>query len=542
MGSVKIFSAIAAVILLGSCSGFLDSYNPSSVTDSLYDTKDGQNKLLTDINGRFRDIFNTGELQYYGTDLYMAVTEDPSERMFNGYDKTFNSTAPVVGDYWKRLYKIVQECNILLGRCTPETAGDDYAAMTAEGRFFRALAYYYLVETFGPVPFYTEENKGVILSADRTSEKDIYKFMIDEMTAIKGALGMTSISAGKVTDAAVHHFLGKLYLTRAYRDYAEAGDFTDAAEAFDVLIDGSDYELQNSFENLFSEDNQGNSEVIWAIQYGIDKNYRGGGNPQQAMFGFNITALEPDLFIKEQSDYSSISRKYWVNPKVHELFTDPESDTRYDATFQREFYVNNPESGDFGKLGIYFPRWNDNSGDDRGAVHCYPFRKGGDYDWYPQSTALDVLKNASDRMPMIRKFRDTKIQWGEGGSREDVIFRLGDTYLLCAEAYLGAGNMEMALKRVNKIRERAARDAGAYNKMKLESLDIDVLMDERARELAGEHDRWFDLKRTGTLLTRVPAWNPFVAKYDNLNKNHLVRPIPQDERNKVEGLSQNEGY
>ena len=47
---------------------------------------------------------------------------------------------------------------------------------------------------------------------------------------------------------------------------------------------------------------------------------------------------------------------------------------------------------------------------------------------------------------------------------------------------------------------------------------------------------------TQTLLTRVPAYNPFVVKYDNLNKNHLVRPIPQDERNKVDGLSQNEGY
>ncbi len=143
---------------------------------------------------------------------------------------------------------------------------------------------------------------------------------------------------------------------------------------------------------------------------------------------------------------------------------------------------------------------------------------------------------------MIRKFRDTKIQWGEGGSREDVIFRLGDTYLLCAEAYLGAGDTDMALKRINRVRERAAKDNGAYNKMKLGVIDTDVVMDERARELMGEHDRWFDLKRTGTLLTRVPQWNPFVVKYGNLNKNHLVRPIPQDERNKVEGLSQNEGY
>ena len=99
---------------------------------------------------------------------------------------------------------------------------------------------------------------------------------------------------------------------------------------------------------------------------------------------------------------------------------------------------------------------------------------------------------------------------------------------------------------INVLRDRAFKDyravAPGAGKVTADQIDIDFILDERARELMGEHDRWFDLKRTQTLLTRVPAYNPFVVKYDNLNKNHLVRPIPQDERNKVDGLSQNEGY
>lgn len=146
------YLALLAICLLSGCSDFLDSYNPSAVTDDFYNTKEGQQKLLTDINARYRNVFNTGELQYYGTDIYMAISEEPAERMFNGYDKTFNSTAPIVGDYWKVLYKIVQESNILLNRCTPDIAGSDYTSLTAQARFFRAMAYYYLVETFGPVP------------------------------------------------------------------------------------------------------------------------------------------------------------------------------------------------------------------------------------------------------------------------------------------------------------------------------------------------------------------------------------------------------
>lgn len=122
------YLALLAICLLSGCSDFLDSYNPSAVTDDFYNTKEGQQKLLTDINARYRNVFNTGELQYYGTDIYMAISEEPAERMFNGYDKTFNSTAPIVGDYWKVLYKIVQESNILLNRCTPDIAGSDYTA------------------------------------------------------------------------------------------------------------------------------------------------------------------------------------------------------------------------------------------------------------------------------------------------------------------------------------------------------------------------------------------------------------------------------
>ena len=537
--------ACSITLILAGCSDFLNSDTPSIITDEYYNTKQGQEKLLIDIYYRYRSVFSTGEVQYFGTDLYMAITESPVEKMFNGYDKTFNSTAPIVSGYWKNLYKIVQESNTLLTRCTPEIAGSDYDGITSQGRFLRVLGYYYLVETFGAVPFYTTENTGIITETERTDEKIIYKFMIGELEAIKGKLNITTKEPGRATNAAVLHLLGKLYLTRAYKSYAEATDFSNAASTLDELIEAPShpYSLLASYGDVYDENNQNNSEVIWAIQYGSDKNYIGNGNPQQSQFGFNITALEPDMFGKVQADYSSMSRYYWVIPKVHELFADPIADTRYDATFKRRFLINNSTNAKFGDLGIYFPRWNDNSGMDEGAVKYYPFKSGSDYNWYPQSTALPILTNAIDRMPMIQKFKDTKIDWGNPGSREDVIFRLSDTYLLAAEAYLGAGNSSLALERINSIRKRAAKDENMYEQqMKLNSLNINTVMDERARELLGDHDRWFDLKRTNTLLTRVKEYNPFVAAYDNLNENHLVRPIPQDEINKIKGLGQNTGY
>jgi starch-binding outer membrane protein, SusD/RagB family len=541
----KIFIITVALFTFQGCSDFLEMENPSVVTDDFYNQKIGQEKLLIDIYSKYRSVFNTGELQYYGTDLYMAITESPNERMFNGYDNSFNSTAGVIGGYWSNLYKIIQESNILLNRIkptTPEMTQEEYNSITAQARFLRVLAYYYLVETFGPVPLLTSEQTEIITEVVRNPEEEIYSFMIDELKAIENSLPAAATEAGRISNSAVLHLLGKIYLTRAYKPFAQSTDFNDAASTFEKVIKSPSHALLAKFADVFNENNQNNAEVIWAIQYGTDKNYVGSGNPQQALFGFNIIALEPDMFVKNQNDYSSMNRLYWINPRVHELFTNPEIDSRYDATFKREFYINNPENANLGKLGLYFPRWNDASGDTKGASKFYPFKKDGEYLWYPQSTALPILQNGADRMPIMNKFKDTKMIWEGPGSREDIIFRLADTYLLCAEAYLGAGKQTEALDKLNTIRRRAAVSPDQAPSMELATITLDVLMDERGRELLGEHDRWFDLKRTGLLISRTLDYNILTAKYNNLNAIHLLRPIPQDERNKVKGLDQNPGY
>jgi hypothetical protein len=541
-----VFITLSAFFII-SCSDILEINNPSTVTDELYNSKSGQELLLVDIYSKYRSVFNTGELQYYGTDLYMAITESPNERMFNGYDASFNSTAGIVGPYWKNLYKIVQESNILLSRCSLNTDGmtqDEFNNITSQGRILRALAYYYLVETFGPVPFYTEEQSAVILEVVRTPEIDIYDFMVAELSEAADLISWKSKEPGRLNKAAALHLLGKIYLTRAYKPFSKSTDFANAAKNLDNIIENSEghFQLLENYVDVYDENNQNNSEVIWSIQYGLDMNFAGVGNPQQSLFGFNIVALEPNLFDRNQKDYSAMNRFYWVNPKVHELFENPYLDSRYDATFQREFNVNNTNSDDFGKLGVFFPRWNDISGNRNQALRFYPFKQDGEYLWYPQSTALAVLEAGSDRMPIIKKFKDTQIDWQGPGSREDVVFRLSDSYLLSAEAHLGAGNTSQVLNRINTLRRRAAITASLKDQMEVISVDLNFILDERARELLGDHDRWFDLKRTGQLIERTRAYNILVQKYDNLKSMHLLRPIPQDEINKVNGLDQNPNY
>ena len=130
------------------------------------------------------------------------------------------------------------------------------------------------------------------------------------------------------------------------------------------------------------------------------------------------------------------------------------------------------------------------------------------------------------------------------GRRDAFVIRLAEMYLIVAEAEMNLGNMDEALAHFNEVRRRAAHP-GQEDEMEIGvgELDLDMILDERAREFAGEQLRWFDLKRTDKLLERVQAWNPDASP--NIRPHHVVRPIPQAQLDAVtnkDEFTQNQGY
>lgn len=126
------------------------------------------------------------------------------------------------------------------------------------------------------------------------------------------------------------------------------------------------------------------------------------------------------------------------------------------------------------------------------------------------------------------------------------MFRLGDAYLMYAEAVLrgGAGDMQTAVDYVNLLQERAYGTAGLN--LSMEDLTLDFLIDERARELHWECHRRTDLVRFGRFSDVTPEqvwqWKGGVQAGASVASYRDIFPIPNTDLTANPTLKQNDGY
>ncbi len=170
--------------------------------------------------------------------------------------------------------------------------------------------------------------------------------------------------------------------------------------------------------------------------------------------------------------------------------------------------------------------------------------------------------------PSLKKYDATQFRAGTpaGGDpnissvRPFIVYRFAETYLIAAEAALKIGNIGEVVNNLNIVRTRAGASGGnsaALVAATPAAPDINYILDERARELAGEQMRWFDLVRTQTFLQRMNLYNNFPAAPGTIALDgtisgtpantptpqafHMLRPIPQNQIDGALDPSQDKG-
>ncbi|RAV31019.1 RagB/SusD family nutrient uptake outer membrane protein [Sinomicrobium soli] len=541
---LKTWLMVATAISTTACSDFLEEdfkseLSPNNTFTSTYGFEVG----ITGLYALTRSEYNTwgegggfihnGACPYealqVGTDIADLGYGDASLTAFGNL--TMTSEEQFVGTYWRWAYSLVSSSNEILLFSEKNTNWDqpsDKELFQAQARFFRAYAYRTLIYLYGDVPYVETIQYDFQLNFTRTPKEEVLEHIIDDLEFAAGYLpeNPDSVKPGKLTKWAAYHLLSEMYLMQ--------GSYTLAEEAALEVINSGYFELMKTrfgvaedepgdvFSDLFLENNQnrssGNKESIWVLQF--EFNNIGGGtnsddwtrrawNPKY----MNITGFILADTLGGRGLAQIVPMQWWVgtqgtNATGDEAGIFDDTDIRNsNYNIKRNWYYNNP-----------------------GETALYGKRAGiTDETWHTTNTLF----------PALTKFfygREENLSL-TGSYKDRMKFRLAETYLLLAEAYLGQNNPAKAAEAVNEVRLRAGAPLVSEGEM-----TMDFLLDERIRELVGEESRRFTLVRTHKLVDRVKAHNE--ALKDKIRNYHNLWPVPQEiiNSNRDMEFPQNPGY
>jgi starch-binding outer membrane protein, SusD/RagB family len=367
----------------------------------------------------------------------------------------------------------------------------------AEARFLRALSYWHGIDLFGDIPLVTESDLIGGPPPQQSTRTDVYNYIVSELTAVKDSLPPPGPSTyGRATAPAVDMLLAELYLNAGV--YTGTPHYTDALTAAAAVINSGTYSLDPSYRHLFQADNNTSPEIIFAITQDGKRTQTYGG----------VT------FLAHASCGGSMSNSsYGINGCWWGLRIKPQADSFYAAGDNRPAYFYT-------------------SGQTVAVTSIGDFTKG---------IAAPKFQNVTSTgaPPSDSAFVDTDFP----------VFRLGEAYLIYAEAVLrgGGGTRAQALTYVNALRERAY--GGTSGDITDAELTLPFILAERGRELLWEAHRRTDLIRYGLFTggTYLWAWkgqdpngtnSAGIATDPHLN----LYPLPYSEVVANPNLKQNPGY
>lgn len=547
MKKIYTLAAVLSFAALTGCSDFLDQDLKSNVPGpEFYGTTQGYESLRNAAYSSLRTIYGGDPWLFEGgTDLF--ATGRTSVNVCNLYSNAYTSANDAVTTFYTDHYKAISLANELI-----YWGGDDPArkGAVAQARGLRALYYLNLVQQFGGVPLIKERVSGILESVERASTIDTYDYIISELESlVSGNDLVAEATDGTFNKRAANHYLAKAYLSRGYISN-DKQDFTNAVSAAQAA--GAGQALTTEYSTLFSNAGEGNSEVLLSVVYDLttveDKE---SGNKQQAHFGSYLNNASDG----HKYTSSTLTPTLWMHEVFNTDTDNPSQDKRYEATFMTELRQSYWDFYDESKKDVspvkyyYCPSWELANVDawraalpsraDAVVIELLP--EGKNYNGVVTSYESKMEEDIFG-LPCFRKFDDTengKAVFSTASSMRDIyLARLAETNLIAAEACIKSDNLSEALKYVNIVRTRANATPAKESEM-----SIDYILNERARELAGENHRWADLARTGKLAEYVEEYNPDISE-GQITEKFYLRPIPLSaiELNPALKGHQNEGW
>lgn len=549
-----IFILICSVAILNSCSDDLLDENPPNViyAEKLYSDLSG---FEAGINGLYslmryeREGLNASsslitDVTMAGTDVLVAnhsgngvsrVSIDWTERNkpdYSVYEGVF---------LW--LYEIINSANEIIKNVEERTdidwTGNELSEeenkklILSEAKVARAFAYRHLTYLWGDVPLNLSPSSDGLIKTDwqRTPVQEVRKQIIKDLLFAEPNIPIEGTLTGRITKGGVQHYLAEIYLVQNMPDstlfwankVANNPSYALITERYGVKADQEGVAFMDMFKDGNTNRDEGNTEALWVFQF--KNNVLGGGEYPIMAMHHTSRYRSGDLDLSVTADRGGYGNgRSSLTKWALDNFDDPNDDRFSDYAIRKSFTYRDaagnapypadilPEGKNYGDKIML--DWSEDITEDHNGVEEWPFSRK--YDW---ADPIDPIGNRES-------FYD------------QIYLRAADTYLLKAEAEFKLGNLDAAANTINIIRSRSNASM-----VKASDIDIDFILDERARELMVEEPRRYTLLRTNKWVERTKKYNHRGSETIDPLRDILL-PIPQSviDSNLSEEMPQNPGF
>ena len=504
-------------ILFCSCDSFLSPKPSDFVSQDNYFNNEAE--LNTALAGVYDALSQDGT---FSRNLVMELAHSSDEGFYkrNNSDITpyfYNHDAShaIINACWRQLYDGVNRANLLLANVDKPVMDErKRKAIKGEALFLRAFMYFQLVNNWGDVPLLLEPTlSSETVNIPRKPSVDILRQIETDMKAADSLVyEITDIGfGGRVSRSAVQGILARVYLKWAGYPLQDVSKFAEAKKWALKVVDSDIHSLNDDFKQVFinhSSDRYDIKESIWEIEF----------------YGNSSSGTE-----------------------------------REGSRFAIQFAVKNTNEevgyayGVLGATGRLFKKYTDVN-DVRRDWTIAPFSfKDNETEIKVDKAETDIYTREVGKWR--REYEPVRPLGKDWGQTNFPVLRYADVLLMLAEAENEINGPEDALQYLNEVRKRAhAFEYTGVNTITDQTEFRDVIRDERARELAFEALRKFDLIRWGIFLREMtatgndqkqnaPSSVAYSTKaYTNVRQKHVLLPIPSLELALNKSMTQNSGW
>ncbi|MEX0312638.1 MAG: RagB/SusD family nutrient uptake outer membrane protein [Allomuricauda sp.] len=225
------------------------------------------------------DLIGVGEIS--GEDSFEEIAANDGGRFGQLDDFSTNAGNDLVGDIWRESYKGIQRANTVLNRIADIEYADASLKTNRIGemKFIRALLYFNLVRLYGDVPLVTTETESPFdfFGQGRTPMAEVYTQIEADLNDAIQDLPVGKVS-GKPARGAAQALLGDVQLTQ--------GNSSSALTNLEAVVDSGEYALAATTSEIFGVANEGNSEILFEVQFASGFNVDGQleGSPAGSQF------------------------------------------------------------------------------------------------------------------------------------------------------------------------------------------------------------------------------------------------------------------